>query len=109
MVSTRAGQPVHAVPLEVEPASIEGAEVRVSARAAGLEADWVTVSDSVHDAALLSGPAACLLALHLPCLCVTRTFLLTPRVGPERGTWQVVTVVVVTATALLLDNTPLDR
>jgi len=106
LISTHTGQLVHTVALEVEPASIEGGVVGVSVCAAGLEAHGDAALDPVYNAAFLSLPTARLLTLHLLRACVTHTPLLTQRVGPESLTWQVIAVVVVTATALLLDHTP---
>lgn len=105
-ISTHTGQLVDTVSLEVELMSIKAVEVWISMCAASLKADWVAALDSVDNTALLSGLTPGLLTLHLLCCCITHTPLLTLWVHPEHLTWQVITVVVVTATAPLLDNTP---
>ena len=105
-IPTHTGQSVDTVALEVELAPIEGQKVWIAACSASLKADWVTVLDSVHNVAFLSGSTPSLLTFGLLCRSVTRTLLLTLWVCPESLTWTVVPAVVGTATARLPDNTP---
>lgn len=76
-ISTRTGQFVDTVSLEVKLASIEGGKVRISAGSAGFKADRVTILDSVHNIAFLPRATPNLLTFHILCCSITHTLLLT--------------------------------